>query len=61
MKIYMCVKDENTISKDTTIFVTNKDDAEKLVQYGEAKYYETLNTLTSKEVSNIYKDKIGRG
>lgn len=57
----MCVKDENTISKDSVIFVSTKNDAEKLVQYGEAQYYETFNTLSSKEVSNIYKNKFGRG
>ena len=59
--IYMCFKAIDDIKIDNLIFVQKKADAEKLVQSGEAIYYEAIETLNSTEVQNYYMTKIAKG
>ena len=61
MKVYMLITDADNITIDNIFFVSKKADAERIVEYGEASYYETINVLNSIEVEDILKSKLARG
>lgn len=61
MQIYMLIKDADNINIDNIFFVTKRNDADKMVECGEASYYEKINVLSSIEVGQIYLQKRAKG
>ena len=53
MKIYMLITDADNITLDNIVFVRKREDAEKLVEYGDFEYYEIVDVLNSVDANVI--------